>query len=111
MFFFLIFILNPKYIFRPYIGLAIPLLLFQERYEQVLSLLDIPTPQVHPAITKALSEQIFFARCEALYGIHDDNALAQLHLLSTDSSGSKGVPTKIRLAVRIWVEFLRVLII
>ncbi|CAG9535468.1 unnamed protein product [Cercopithifilaria johnstoni] len=51
----------------PYIGLAIPLLLFQERYEQVLSLLDVTIPHLHPAITKALSDEIFCAKCEALY--------------------------------------------
>ncbi|KAK6105616.1 TPR repeat family protein [Brugia pahangi] len=51
----------------PHIGLAVPLLLFQERYEQVLILLDVEIPNIHPAITKALSEEIFRARCEALY--------------------------------------------
>ncbi|VDM08610.1 unnamed protein product [Wuchereria bancrofti] len=70
----------------PYIGLAVPLLLFQERYEQVLFLLDVEIPNIHPAITKALSEEIFCARCEALYGIHNDNALLQLHLLLTDKA-------------------------
>uniref|UniRef100_A0A0R3RIG2 TPR_REGION domain-containing protein n=1 Tax=Elaeophora elaphi TaxID=1147741 RepID=A0A0R3RIG2_9BILA len=70
---------------RPYIGLAIPLLLFQERYEEVLSLLDITIPHIHPAITKTLNIKIFCAKCEALYGIHDDNALAQLCVLLTDS--------------------------
>nr|CDQ03815.1 Bm6593, isoform e [Brugia malayi] len=50
----------------PYIGLAVPLLLFQERYEQVLILLDVEIPNIHPAITKALSEEIFRARCESL---------------------------------------------
>ncbi|EFO28090.2 hypothetical protein LOAG_00402 [Loa loa] len=71
----------------PYIGLAVPLLLFQERYEQVISLLDITFPRIHPAITKALSEEILCARCEALYGIHDDSALAELRLLLANSSG------------------------
>ncbi|VBB29025.1 unnamed protein product [Acanthocheilonema viteae] len=83
----------------PYIGLAIPLLLFQERYEQVLSLLDITIPHIHPAITRALSDEIFCIKCETLYGIHDDNALAQLHLLLTDCSDSKRVPRDVRLGM------------
>ncbi|KAM3722270.1 SKI3 subunit of superkiller complex protein [Dirofilaria immitis] len=85
----------------PYIGLAIPLLLLQERYEQVLSLLDTVIPHIHPAITKNLNEAIFGAKCEALYGIHDDDALAQLNLLLTDNSDNKRVPRDIRLAVMI----------
>lgn len=81
----------------PYIGLAVPLLLFQERYEQVLILLDVEIPNIHPAITKALSEEIFRARCESLYGIHNDNTLLQLHLLLNDNSSTKQAPRNIRL--------------
>nr|CDQ03816.1 Bm6593, isoform c [Brugia malayi] len=83
----------------PYIGLAVPLLLFQERYEQVLILLDVEIPNIHPAITKALSEEIFRARCESLYGIHNDNTLLQLHLLLNDNSSTKQAPRNIRLEV------------
>uniref|UniRef100_A0A915PVM8 NADH dehydrogenase [ubiquinone] 1 beta subcomplex subunit 4 n=1 Tax=Setaria digitata TaxID=48799 RepID=A0A915PVM8_9BILA len=87
----------------PYIGLAIPSLIVQERYEQVLSLLDVVVPQVHPAITRALNKTIFGIRCEALYGIHDDSSLVQLQVLLSDSSGSKRVPRNIRLAVIILI--------
>uniref|UniRef100_A0A1I8EJN1 TPR Domain containing protein n=1 Tax=Wuchereria bancrofti TaxID=6293 RepID=A0A1I8EJN1_WUCBA len=75
-----------------------------ERYEQVLFLLDVEIPNIHPAITKALSEEIFCARCEALYGIHNDNALLQLHLLLTDSSDTKQTPRNIQLAARFLAE-------
>lgn len=99
--FFLIFQSNPQYIFRPYIGLAIPLLLFQERYEQVLCLLDTTIPHMHPAIVKALSGKIFCVKCEALYGIHDDHALARLHSLLTDCSDGNQAPRNVRLEVMI----------
>ncbi|VDP18190.1 unnamed protein product, partial [Onchocerca flexuosa] len=81
----------------PYIGLTLPLLLFQERYEQVLSLLDIVIPQMHPAITKTLNEALFGVRCEALYGIHDDSALMQLNLLLNNNLNNKRLRKDIRL--------------
>lgn len=84
--------------------MAIPVLLFQERYEQVLSLLDVAIPHTYPAIIEALMGEIFCAKCEALYGIHDDNALAQLHLLLADCSKNKRVSRNVRLGVMIWFQ-------
>ncbi|VDK87618.1 unnamed protein product [Litomosoides sigmodontis] len=85
----------------PYIGLATPLLLFQERYEQVLSLLDTTIPLIHPIIVKALSDKVFCVKCEALYSIHNDYALERLHLLLADCSDINRAPRNVRLGVMI----------
>uniref|UniRef100_A0A183EU39 Rav1p_C domain-containing protein n=1 Tax=Gongylonema pulchrum TaxID=637853 RepID=A0A183EU39_9BILA len=62
----------------PYIGLAVPVLLCHERYEQALTLLKVAIPNVHPLFTGTLAEKCIAAKCEALFGIHDEQSLREL---------------------------------
>ncbi|VDN07714.1 unnamed protein product [Thelazia callipaeda] len=82
----------------PYIGLIVPLLHIQERYEEVLTCLDVPISNKYPAITSSLDPIILDAKCQALYAIHDESAMGQLQVLLTNYSSIRPAPRNIRLS-------------
>lgn len=87
-------------IFRPFVGLTLPVLLKHEHYEQMLTLSAIALPIEKGTLAERLNEAVVAIKCEALYGIHNEISINECTKLVNATHENEAVWRPLRLMVR-----------